>query len=102
MYICCVTILKCQQYLYQQYLCNSDDSIQSWEEDSDEEISDPDQAEDVQNQDLRDFGNEEMHSTAEIHVRTQNRNRSSGKCQTVPEINWGELDEVANVAYPTF
>jgi len=34
-------------------------SIQSWEEDSNEEISDPDKAEDVQNQDLQtDFGNE--------------------------------------------
>ena len=82
---------------------DSNDSIQSWEEDSDEEISDPDGAEDVQNQDLRcDFGNEEMRSTAEIRVRTQNRNRSSGKRQTVPEINWGELDEVVNVAYPEF
>ncbi|PFX13075.1 PiggyBac transposable element-derived protein 1 [Stylophora pistillata] len=43
-----------------------------------------------------------MHSTSEIRVRTQNRNRSSGKRQTVPEINWGELEEVVNVAYPEF
>lgn len=38
---------------------DSDDSIQSWEEDSDKEISDLDDTEDVQNQDLQsDFGNE--------------------------------------------
>ncbi|XP_022804152.1 piggyBac transposable element-derived protein 3-like [Stylophora pistillata] len=82
---------------------DSDDSIHSWDEDSNEEISDPHEAEDVQNQNLqRDFGNEEMHSTSEIRVPTQNRNRSSGKRQTVPEINWGDLDEVVNVAYPEF
>jgi len=55
-----------------------DRSIQSCEEDSDEDISDPDKAEDVQNQDLQnDSGNEEMPSTAEIRVRTQSRNRRS-------------------------
>lgn len=35
-------------------------------------------------------------------VRTQNRNGRSRTPQTVPEINWGELDEVVNVAYPEF
>lgn len=35
-------------------------------------------------------------------VRTQNRNGRSRTPQTVPEINWGELDEVVNVAYPGF
>ena len=40
---------------------DSDYSIQSWEEESDEEISDPDEAEEVQNQDFQnDFGNEEF------------------------------------------
>ena len=57
---------------------NSNDLIQSWEEDSDEEISDPDEAEDVQNPDSGDdFGNE-MPLTAEIRVHTQNQNPKSG------------------------
>jgi len=50
-------------------IATTDNSIQSWEEYSYEEISDPDKAEDVQNQDLQnDFSNEEMLSTAEIRV----------------------------------
>ena len=50
---------------------DSNDSIRGWKEDSNEKISDPDEAEDVQNQDLQnDFDNEEMPLTAEIHVQT--------------------------------
>lgn len=82
---------------------DSDNLIQSWEEDSDEEISDPEEAEDVHNQDLEDdFSNDDMSSTAEIRVHTQNENRRSQKHRTVPEINWEELDEVCEIAYPDF
>lgn len=63
---------------------DSNNSIQSCKEDSDGEISDPNEAEDVQNQDLKnDFDNEEMPFTSEIHVQTQNRNQRSGKRQCV-------------------
>ena len=34
--------------------------------------------------------------------QTQNHSRRVRKRQTVPEMNWGELDEVVDAAYPEF
>ena len=78
--------------------CN--DSIQSWEEENKEEISHPDKAKDDKNQEL--VGNEQRSSISVICEQTHNCNCRVRKCKTVSEMNWGELDEFLDVAYPEF
>ena len=71
---------------------DSDDSIQGWEEESEEEISDADEAD--------NSGDEQRPSISEICEQTQNRNCRVRKHQTFLEMNCGERDEVVDVAYP--
>lgn len=37
-----------------------------------------------------------------VFVNKQNHNRRVRKFQTFSEMNWGELDEFGDVAYPEF
>ena len=55
---------------------DSDDLVQSWEEESEEEISDPDETEEVEIQELADnSGGEQRPSTSETCEQTQNHSR---------------------------
>jgi len=80
---------------------DGDDSFMKWEEESEEEISDPHEAEELENRDPADnYGNKKSPLTSENCEQTQNHDWRVRKHQKVTEVNWGELDEVFDVAYP--
>ena len=81
----------------------SDGSIQSWEDISDEDMSDSSEDENAEDEDFSvDSGqNLQLPSTFGNRVPVAVRRRAQRR-QTVPEINWGDLDEVAVVDYLEF
>ena len=81
----------------------SDGSIQSWEDIDEEDSDDLPEAENSQDQPLADVSSEnEQMSNSQNHVAAPSHKRVPQRREKVPEINWGQMDEVANVEYPEF
>ena len=81
----------------------SDGSIQSWEDIDEEDSDDLPEAENSPNQLLADVSDEnEQMSSSQNRVAAPSRKRVAQPREKVPEINWGQMDEVTNVDYPEF
>ena len=84
-------------------LYESDGSIQSWEDIDEEDSDDLPEAENSPNQLLADVSDEnEQMSSSQNRVAALSRKRVAQPREKVPEINWGQMDEVTNVDYPEF
>ena len=61
------------------------------------------EAENIQNQLLADVSDEnEQMSSSQNRAAAPSRKRVAQQREKVPEINWGQMDEVTNVDYPEF